>query len=93
MWNLTGNQWSCIRVGVMWRQGLMPVKTLAAEFCTYCSLSRVLEGRPVSMALQQSRRVEMKQWIRVSVTESESEGRSHAMFFRWWNADLVTFLM
>ena len=44
MQNLTGNQWSCIRVGVMGCQGLMPFKTLAAEFCAHCSLFRVLEG-------------------------------------------------
>ena len=41
MQNLTGKQWSCIGVGVMCCQGLMPVKTLAAGFCPYCSLSRV----------------------------------------------------
>ena len=34
-----------------------------------------------------------KAWTKVSATDSESDGRSLAMFFKWKKADLVTDLM
>lgn len=42
--DLTGSQWKWMRVGMICCQGLVLVRTLAAEFCKYWSLSRTLLG-------------------------------------------------
>ena len=55
---------------------------LAAELWTYWSLSRALLGAPDRTPSQQSRREVKKARMRVSATESESEGRSWEMFLR-----------
>ena len=49
-------------------QGLVQVRTLAAEFCTYWSLSRVLEGSPDRTPLTV---------IQVGGDEGMDEGLSH----------------
>lgn len=66
---------------VMSVQGLLRVRTLAAESWTYCSLSRALLGSPQRIPLQESRKA-MKTWIMSSATESEGEGQSLEVVLR-----------
>ena len=49
---VTGSQCSWWRMAVMRCQGLVRVRTLAAEFCTYCSLLSNFAETPKRRALQ-----------------------------------------
>ena len=66
-------------------QGLVRVKTLSAEFWTYWSLSGVLLGTTIAV-VQTGGDEGVNDF---SATESESDGWSLAMFYRWKKADLV----
>ncbi len=52
----TGNQYSFLRTGVIWALREQPVKSLAAEFWTRCSLSNKEPGSPQYKVLFMSSR-------------------------------------
>ena len=74
-------------------QGLVQVRTLAAELSTYWSLFRALSGSLSKTPLQLSKREEMKERMRVSETESDRYCRSLEMFFKWKKDVLMMDLM
>lgn len=69
-------------MGVLSLQGLVWVRTLAAESWTHCSLSRALLGSPKRNPLHYSTQKVMKTWIIVSAAESEGEGQSLEVVLR-----------
>ena len=48
----TGSQWSCLRTGVIWSYLYVLVTSLAAMFCTHCSLRISFFGNPYRSELQ-----------------------------------------
>lgn len=80
-------------VGVMWCFGFVWLRILAAEYCTYWSLSRVLLGTLNMTPLQYPRQEVLNACMRVSATESASEGQSPDVFLKQQKVDLVTDFM
>lgn len=67
-------------VGAMWCFGFVWLRILAAEYCTYWSLSRVLLGALNRTTLQYPRQEVLNACMRVSGKESASEGLSPEVF-------------
>lgn len=80
-------------VEVMRCFGFVWLRILAAEYCAYWSLSRVLLGTRNRTPLQYPRQEASNACMRVSATESASEGQSLDVFLKSQKVDLVTDFM
>lgn len=78
--NLNRSYCRCLMVGVMWCSGFVWLRILAAEYCIYWSLSRVLLGTMNRTPLQYLRQEVLNACMRVSATELAREGQSLEVF-------------